>query len=411
MANNVTPFRVLTSAVKAVPAVRYALGVAGIMAALALGKAFFASTSEALIGAAFMLVLMFLLVVFAAAARTDSSAQRALALTATWALLILFVGSAALLVSSTFFAWPLPLSDLVKPFRGTDVTDDGGQPEAAVFTRDSNVIPDNLPQRFVTPVSQGAGPGAVLKALSRKGSLVLDGSKLTVAPIGANVSLTLAVQTLTLSHGAQIITNGNNLTIQAVSIVGGGSIIAFRPEDRTPPPSATGQSGVPGHAGGNVFLDVENGIDGNLTVDLTGQNGGAGGPGGPGPGGQAGVRGANAVEGLFDCRSGGGDGGPGAQGGQGQAGGNGGDGGSGGDLFISRALEPQESRIIRALNGGALGSPGQGGPGGPGGPGGEGGSGSLKCSGGHGGPQGPPGTAGPNGNPGSPGKAGNFKVR
>jgi hypothetical protein len=382
------------------------------MSALALGKAFFASSTEALIGAAFMLALMFLLVVFAAAARTQSAALRPLALSATWAVLILFVFSATFLVSSTFFGWPAPLSDLLKPFRDSHGVDDGGaQPEPTIFTHDANVVPDNLPQRLVTPVAQNVEPRAVLKALTSKGSLVLDGSTFTVAPIGANISLTLAVHTLTLSHGARIITNGNNLTIQAVNIVGGGSLIAFKPDERKPPAAATGQGGVAGHPGGTVFLDVEGGIDGNLAVDLTGQDGGDGGPGGPGPGGQAGARGANAVEGLFDCRSGGGDGGPGGQGGQGQAGGNAGDGGHGGELIVAKAIKAQEFRINRSLEGGSPGLPGQGGPGGPGGPGGEGGSGSLKCGGGHGGPQGPPGPVGAAGNKGSPGKTGNFITR
>jgi hypothetical protein len=55
--------KLLGAAIKAVPQVKYALGIAGVMAALALGKTFFSSTTEAVVGALAMLVLMFLLLV------------------------------------------------------------------------------------------------------------------------------------------------------------------------------------------------------------------------------------------------------------------------------------------------------------------------------------------------------------
>lgn len=59
---------VLKAAIKAVPAVKYALGVAGIMAAAAIGIGFFQSPAAAFLSAGALLILMVLLVVFAAIA-------------------------------------------------------------------------------------------------------------------------------------------------------------------------------------------------------------------------------------------------------------------------------------------------------------------------------------------------------
>ena len=404
--------KLLGAAIKAVPQVKYALGVAGVMAALALGKTFFSSTTEAVVGALAMLVLMFLLLVFAASTKTASTSLRIPALAATWLFLILFVVAATFTVSAAFFSWPLSLSDLSQAIQGTSgspgATD---QPEPVVLTREPKIAPESLPPRMVTPIAENADSRSILRELTRKGSLTLDGSELVVGPPGGNVSLTIAVHTLTLAHGARIVTNGNTLTIQAITLVGGGSIISFRPEDLTPEAAGVGQVGIPGYPGGTLYLDIFKGFNGTLEINLTGQNGGAGGPGAAGSGGPVGPRGSNAVEGLFDCRSGGQDGGPGGQGGSGQAGGDGGNGGNGGDLLFSKSLSGQLSQIHLIATGGSPGYGGLGGPGGPGGPGGEGGSGSARCGGGRGGSQGPPGLKGPDGSKGKPGKDGGESTR
>lgn len=108
------PLEVLRQGVRAVPAVKFAVGVAGVMAALAVGKAFFSTPQAALLGAVAMLALMVLLLLFAAAARLAGGALRTPALVMTWTILALFVGSASLAASSVFFAWPEPFSDLLR---------------------------------------------------------------------------------------------------------------------------------------------------------------------------------------------------------------------------------------------------------------------------------------------------------
>jgi hypothetical protein len=63
--NLVTPPSILKEAIKAVPAVKYALGIGGIIAVIAIISAFGISFRVALLGAVVMIILMTVLVVFA----------------------------------------------------------------------------------------------------------------------------------------------------------------------------------------------------------------------------------------------------------------------------------------------------------------------------------------------------------
>ncbi len=109
-----TPWGLLRVAIDAVPAVKYALGVAGIVSALALVKGFFASVTAALLGAGGMLVLMVLLVVFARVSRLGPNTLRLPSLLLAWATLILFVCSVLFSITSAFFGWPKAFSALVE---------------------------------------------------------------------------------------------------------------------------------------------------------------------------------------------------------------------------------------------------------------------------------------------------------
>src|SRR5207247_608731 len=81
-----------------------------------------------------------------------------------------------------------------------------------------NLTPDRLPGSIMEP-SSGATGEALLRELSAKGSLTLDNSTLTLAPAGANVTVSLAVYTLTLINGSRVVTNGNGFRLQTARIV------------------------------------------------------------------------------------------------------------------------------------------------------------------------------------------------
>lgn len=108
------PVSILRASIAAVPAVKYALGIAGIGAALAISSTFFTSTSAALTGIGLMLPLMVLLAIFAAIAGLGKKELRSPALAFTWAILLIFIGSVSLFVSSIFFNWPKPTEELLK---------------------------------------------------------------------------------------------------------------------------------------------------------------------------------------------------------------------------------------------------------------------------------------------------------
>lgn len=107
---------VIQSALKSVPAVRYAVGIAGIAASFALATSFFRGDKKAaFFGVCAMLVLMILLRIFSSLPRQN----RSLALIATfmmWCVSMTFMSVCILIVTSVFFLVPRPfpaiLSDI-----------------------------------------------------------------------------------------------------------------------------------------------------------------------------------------------------------------------------------------------------------------------------------------------------------
>ena len=115
------PLAVIRAAIQAVPAVKYALGVAGIFAVVAIISAFGLDARLAAAGAILVLMLMVALVIFA---RLTSIAPRHFlkpALVMTWAFLIVTVATAVLLCSSVFFGIPLDVKALVMNWNGTNI--------------------------------------------------------------------------------------------------------------------------------------------------------------------------------------------------------------------------------------------------------------------------------------------------
>lgn len=109
--------KILRESIKAVPAMKYALAVAGLLAVVALVGAFKVSPAMAGFGAVATLVLMVAMVVFA---RLTTTAPRHFLLPVKvmmWAFLGLTIATASLLFTSAFFQWPRGLGEIgqVKP--------------------------------------------------------------------------------------------------------------------------------------------------------------------------------------------------------------------------------------------------------------------------------------------------------
>lgn len=108
-----TPNIVLKDAIKAVPAVKYALGIAGIAAAVAIVAGFNIDKSIAILGIVIILILMVVLALFARLVGKPNYLNVRPQLTFfTWASMLLTVATAALVITSYFWEWPRPISVL-----------------------------------------------------------------------------------------------------------------------------------------------------------------------------------------------------------------------------------------------------------------------------------------------------------
>lgn len=111
-----SPFRILKEAIKAVPAVKYALGVAGVASVIAIVAGFKVDYRIAVFGTIIMIALMLLLLVFSnAASPKNKRSLRLPSLVLTWSFLLLIIFSTTLLATSFFFSWPQELAFYFPP--------------------------------------------------------------------------------------------------------------------------------------------------------------------------------------------------------------------------------------------------------------------------------------------------------
>jgi len=100
---------ILREAIRAVPVLKYALGIAGILAVIAIVRGFGIDPRLGVLGAAVMLVLMTVLVVFSRLTSTPKNHFVKPALVFMWFSLLLTMFTATGLFTSVFFRWPLDL--------------------------------------------------------------------------------------------------------------------------------------------------------------------------------------------------------------------------------------------------------------------------------------------------------------
>jgi hypothetical protein len=111
----VSPIQFLREAIRAVPAVKYALGIGGIVATIAIVYSFKVDLRVAFVGTLVMLVLMTILVIFARMSSLAGPQLAAPTLVFTWFVLSLFVAVSLSLFTSVFFQRPLDLAYWLKP--------------------------------------------------------------------------------------------------------------------------------------------------------------------------------------------------------------------------------------------------------------------------------------------------------
>lgn len=104
---------------KAVPAVKYALGVAGVAAAVAIIEGFKVDYKVAVLGTVIMFGLMFVLVIFSDFSRTSKPSLKPLSLTLAWTFAVLLVATSLFIFTGFFFSWPRPLDEIADRVTGS----------------------------------------------------------------------------------------------------------------------------------------------------------------------------------------------------------------------------------------------------------------------------------------------------
>jgi hypothetical protein len=134
-----TPHSFLNQAIRAVPAVKYALGIGGIVAVIAIVFSFGVSPKAAIFGTIIMLVLMVVLVLFASLVGKPGTPVSLPALVFTWFSLLLFMATSVLLFTSTFWAKPLDLKTFISSSKP------GLQTSSPTHPEQNNPVQQNMP--------------------------------------------------------------------------------------------------------------------------------------------------------------------------------------------------------------------------------------------------------------------------
>jgi len=109
------PLEILKEAIKKVPAMRYALAVAGLLAVVAIVASFQLEPKVAIIGGVLVLGAMVAMVVFAKLTTTAKKHFLKPVLVMMWAFLVLVIAMATLLLTAVSFRWPPGLADWLFP--------------------------------------------------------------------------------------------------------------------------------------------------------------------------------------------------------------------------------------------------------------------------------------------------------
>jgi hypothetical protein len=167
--SQIGPVKILNLAIAKVPAVKYALGVAGIGAAIAIIRILLVDLRIAVFGTVLMIFLMIILLLFAKLTAIATEQLRPAMITLIWVSLLLLVATAFALFTSVFFRWPVDLQYLIlnrlpaAAQQGTEKTPEHEETylRGLVVDRENNPVPgarvtiDELPAQDFTTTTDG----------------------------------------------------------------------------------------------------------------------------------------------------------------------------------------------------------------------------------------------------------------
>lgn len=109
-----TPVGLLAAALKHLPALWYAVGVAAVIGLLAIMRAWNLPAAVTVFGGLGIFICMFGLLIFVALVQNPLQATPpVISLVALWAFGLILIACGLLLASSVFFNWPITLRDLI----------------------------------------------------------------------------------------------------------------------------------------------------------------------------------------------------------------------------------------------------------------------------------------------------------
>jgi hypothetical protein len=116
------PLTLLRAAMRAAPATKWATGVVGLVAAVALILTVVRSPLHAFIGVAALFVAMVALFVFSRVLKITVQTTRPAAVTLMWFMVLVFIATVCCLFMSVFFNWPWPLLQALDDSNPTTTT-------------------------------------------------------------------------------------------------------------------------------------------------------------------------------------------------------------------------------------------------------------------------------------------------
>jgi hypothetical protein len=136
------PFKLLKNAIAAVPAVKYALGVAGIAAVVAIVAGFGLNYQVAVFGVLIVIGLMFVLVVFSNFSQKQDVNLRGPATLLVWFYTVTVMTVTVLFLFSYFLGWPIDIGHNRDELNSGSVTlyDGFKNPDASAFDFNSGQI-------------------------------------------------------------------------------------------------------------------------------------------------------------------------------------------------------------------------------------------------------------------------------
>lgn len=174
----VSPLSVLRDAQKSVPAVKYAAGISGVAAVVAIIAGFQLDYRIAVFGTIIVLGLMFVLVILSSLVAHTGSSLIALSLFAAWSFMLLTIAASLFLLTSYFFSWPKSIDSYI-----TNVTQNISQDEEHINepTENNMSLPASGYVKFSSEAGDYIGQGMEHEFSDENGIFSINGDKNSIS--------------------------------------------------------------------------------------------------------------------------------------------------------------------------------------------------------------------------------------